>query len=135
MNEDLTNPKLDDTIELLLKSKKQTRNFLRALSMTIFLDIVLTLSLGITAIRVQSNANRLSTQKRDSVVLCQSVNESNAIEEKLWNHLFDVIESSPTNTSTTIPQSDGTQDIHAQQVKQLTELEDFVNQSFQQKKC
>lgn len=135
MNEDLTDPKLENTIELLLKSKKQTRIFLRALSLTILIDLVLTLSLGITAIRVQSNANSLSSQKRDAVVLCQSVNESNAIEAKLWNHLFEVIESSPTNTSTTAPQNDITKAQHADQIKQLTDLKSFVDESFQQKKC
>ena len=115
------------TIENLVKKISNEQRIRRILTISLAVDICLTLGLGYFGYRTNQNSNLLAKQNSAVVVkTCEAINITNAAQLKLWGYLF----SLPPTTTTT-----QTDEQKAQAAKQLTDFKTYISTVFAPRKC
>lgn len=120
LNRKIGETNLPDAVISLAKTAKQNRNRIRLLAISIILDILLTIGLGLLAVQTHTTANKAESNSQALVASCQSVNDARANNKTLWDYLL----SLPTPIAPTLQQ---------QQVRNQFSV--FLNKTFAQKNC
>lgn len=107
-------------------NKRQTR-VLKALAVSVLLDVLLSLGLGALAWRAQENANANRRNQKQLVNACQAGNEARRTEQQLWTYVLDLSSRNPQPSRTPAEQQ-------AQQ-QQIAQFRQYLATVFAQRNC
>jgi hypothetical protein len=116
-----------EAIAALVQHDRRNRRMIRWLIVSVALDVMLSLGLGLVAIQASiaaGEARSASSQAAQNAstarATCIASNQARAVQVQLWNYILDLPPASPSS-----PNQDA----------QRAQLRAYVNSTFAQRKC
>jgi hypothetical protein len=108
------------SIRVLTEAGRRNRRMIRLLSVAIVLDILLSVGLGVTALRASQIAAQANSLEQQARTTCLAGNDARAGQRSLWQYLL----SLPPPTPRTLEQQ-----------QQVDRFRAYVNKVFQARRC
>jgi hypothetical protein len=116
---------LDEAVAILVRDAKTRRKQILALTISLTLDVILTIGLAALSIQANHTATEVQNSKKTLVANCELGNEFRTTEAALWNHLLSI---EPVR-------SDYTPDQLKARDKIITEFRKYLDTTFAPRDC
>jgi len=107
-------------VENLMRASKRSLLLIRVLFVSVVFDVLLSVALGLVAIRADTAANQANSVQRRQVATCLAANEARAAQIALWTYILDLPSTAP-NTP--------------EQQQRIKQFRAFVATTFAPRKC
>lgn len=120
LNKKISETDLPNAVATLITDAKKRKRQLIGLTVSLVVDVLLTLGFGFLAVQTHATANKSESNQQALVSTCEATNEARANNKMLWNYLLDL----PTPNAQTL-----------QQKQVRDKFSAFVDKTFAPKDC
>lgn len=121
----LENNPIDDAISVLTRDAARRRRQVIALTISLVLDILLTIGLAALSVQTSETANNAQRNQNSIVASCKAGNDFRATEAALWEHILAI---QPVSTDLTPEQQ-------AQRDKIVADFKTYLKTAFAPRDC
>lgn len=126
LDERLKDNPIDAAISTLTRDAKRRRRQIIALTISLVLDVFLTIGFAALSIQARDTAEAASKSQASIIASCQAGNEFRLTEGALWNHLLSLPPVGPSNL---------TPEQQAQQDKLVADFKTYLKTTFAPRDC
>lgn len=97
LEERLKDSDLSKAVEVLVKDAKKRKRNEKILAISILLDVLLTLGLGLVSIQTHRIAVKADTNRNALIRTCESGNEARKNNREIWDYVLEITANAPPN--------------------------------------